>query len=215
MLKTIRENIDPEQMGLGVHTVRKLKDNSLLIMTDKGKKDILTKELSENSIFQDITIIEKKCDLILAGMDAVATNEEIMSALKQKINVQEQDITIKYLYENRSGEQVATIGMSVDNAQKLIESGPIKIGWTMCRIKEKIRIVRCTNCLKMGHTQKACKSKKADTKKCLKCLQPGHESKDCVNNSHCISCDKEGHRSDSMSCPKYRKLVYQKGSSLK
>lgn len=214
MLKTIRENIDPEQMGVGVHTIRKLKDNSLLIMTDKGKKEILTKELSENNNFQDITIIEKKCDLILAGMDAVTTKEEITAALQQKINVQEQDITIKSLYENRSSEQIATISMSVGNAQKLIESGPIKIGWSMCRVKEKIRIARCTNCLKMGHTQKACKSKKSDVKKCLKCLQSGHESKDCENTSHCISCDKEGHRSDSMSCPKYRKLVYQKGSSL-
>lgn len=214
MLKTIRENLNPEEMGIGVHTIKKLKDNSLLIMTDKGKKDILTKELSENNNFQDITIIEKKCDLILAGMDAVTTNEEVMSALKQKINGQEGAITIKSMYENRNSEQIATISLSEDNARKLLESGPIKIGWTMCRVKEKIRIFRCTNCLKMGHTQKTCKAKKSDTKKCLKCLQPGHESKDCENISHCISCDKEGHRSDSMSCPKYRKLVYQKGSNL-
>lgn len=41
----------------------------------------------------------------------------------------------------------------------------------------------------------------------MKCTQTGHLSRDCTNSSFCTVCDKTGHRSDSPSCPSFRKMI--------
>lgn len=214
MLRAFRENIDPEEMGINIKTTRKTKDESLLIIAEKGKKDLLQKKLDENINLKEIHIVEKKCELILSGMDSITTRDEIQTAIIGKLGEEGKNVEFKSIHTNRNSEQVATLEMTVNVAKKLIDNSPIRIGWTMCRLKEKITIPRCTNCLKMGHQTRNCRSKKKEVTQCLKCTKEGHVTKDCPNQSHCISCDAEGHRSDSMSCPKYRKMVNQRGSNI-
>lgn len=118
---------------------------------------------------------------------------------------------MKTLYTNRSGEQVATVNLTQVQAHNVIQDGPIKVGWSRCRIKEKITIPRCTNCLKVGHIAQLCRAKKSQRKKCIKWTQEGHTASDCTAEMRrCITCSQDGHRSDSMRCPRYRKLVYEK-----
>ncbi|XP_026683799.1 uncharacterized protein LOC113469939 [Diaphorina citri] len=212
MLKAFRQNIDPEKMGMEIRTTKKTKDDSLLIVAEKGNRELLQREITDNVNLSEIHIVEKTCEMIIAGMDAVTTKEEIEEALSQKLGADASKIEIKSIHTNRVSEKVATLGMSVDIAHKL--AGSIKIGWSMCRIKEKVSVPRCTNCLKLGHTMRNCKSKLKLEKQCMRCTKQGHESKECTNQSFCPTCNKEGHRADSMSCPTYRRMVYQKGSSI-
>lgn len=212
MLKVVRQNIDPTKMGLEIRSVRKRKDESLLIVTEKGKADVLRKEIEGNANMSDIEVVEKRTEIIVSGMDAVTTEEELKAALENKLLVSNiKGLEMKSMYTNRSGEQVATLELNDDVAETLVEQGTVKIGWSVCKIKKKISIPRCSNCLKMGHLQRQCKAKRTKEKRCLKCTQEGHITTDCKNQSYCSACKREGHRSDSMSCPKYRKLVYQKG----
>lgn len=218
MLRVVRENIDPETLGINIKSLRKRKDDSLLIVTEKSQTETLKKVITENPIMKDtINIVDKKCDLLITGMDAVTTKEEILIALKDAgpLTAEESNkLEVKHLYTNRSGEQVATITTVKEVADKVIANGQLKIGWTRCRVKEKVSVPRCSNCLRVGHIGRTCKAKTSDGKKCLNCTQSGHEVRECTNNSFCNSCAKGGHRADSMSCPTYRKKVYEKERSL-
>uniref|UniRef100_A0A8D8SPT8 CCHC-type domain-containing protein n=1 Tax=Cacopsylla melanoneura TaxID=428564 RepID=A0A8D8SPT8_9HEMI len=215
MLKAVRENINPDELGLQVKSTRKLKDNSLLIVTEKEHMEKLKEEILNKSQIADIEIVQRKTTLIISGMDEVTTKEEILEAVNKKIGRDETGkLSIQSLYSNRSGEQVATIETPKNLAAEILETPNIKIGWSSCRVKEKVSIVRCTNCLRMGHTGRACKSKKTQAARCLKCTQEGHTVKDCNNESYCLTCARSGHRSDSMSCPKYRKLIHQKEAEM-
>lgn len=218
MLKVVRDNINPESLGINIKSLRKRKDDSLLIITEKSQSETLRREITENLNMKNVVnIVDKKCDLLITGMDAVTTQEEILEALKVEGSLTEDDkkkLEIKHLYANRSGEQVATITTVKEVADKVTAVGHIRIGWSRCRIKEKISVPRCSNCLRIGHVSRACKTKTTGDKKCLKCTQSGHEAKECTNNTYCNSCAKSGHRADSMSCPKYRKKVYEKERSL-
>ncbi|KAL1446847.1 hypothetical protein WDU94_005433 [Cyamophila willieti] len=215
MLKIVRENIDPEAIGVDIKDTIKRSDESLLIVAEKTQMGALKKALKETPNMGDIQIIEKKCDVLITGLDAVATKEEIVKAISDSLTSDEVDNTqIKSMYANRSGGQVATLTTSKEIAEKLISNGRIKVGWSRCGVKEKVHIPRCTNCLRVGHVDRNCKSKKSKGKRCLKCTKEGHEVKDCTDQSYCIACAKGGHRSDSMSCPKYRKLVHEKEKSL-
>lgn len=217
MLKSIRDNIDPENLGINIKNLRKMKNDALLIVTEKTQVETLKKVINENDNLKDVNIIEKKCDLLITGMDAVTTKEEVLKAIEEAGTLTEEEKTkleIKHIYLNRSEEQVATVTTTRSVADKVTSIGYLKIGWTRCRIKEKFSVPRCTNCLRIGHMNNVCKTKRTEGKKCLKCTQVGHEAKDCLNTSHCNSCAKEGHRADSMSCPKYRKKVYEKEKSI-
>lgn len=217
MLKIVRENINPENLGITIKSLRKRKDDSLLIVTEKSTVETLKKEFTDNENMKDIHIVEKKCDLLITGMDAVTTQEELLKALEVAGSLTEDDkktLVIKSMYTNRSGEQVATVTTTQKVGDKVLPVEHLKIGWSRCRVKEKFSIPRCSNCLRIGHINKNCKTRKTEGKKCLNCTQPNHEAKDCQNKSHCNSCAKEGHRADSMSCPKYRKKVFEKERSL-
>lgn len=215
MLKVVRENINPENLGIQVKSIRKMKDDSLLLVTEKENVEKLKEEIRNNENINDVKIVEKKATLLISGMDEVTTKEEIITALNKKIGSDEAThLCIKTLYANRSGEQIATIETTRALAVKLLITPTIRIGWSNCRIKEKVIVLRCTNCLKVGHAAKYCRAKKSRDSKCLRCTQEGHNVKDCKNESYCLSCDRSGHRSDSMSCPKYRKLVHQKEAEL-
>lgn len=213
MLRAFRENINPEEIGIDIRTTRKTKDDSLLIVAEKGKRDLLQRKINENESLKEIQIVQKKCELILSGMDAITTEAEIKSAIIQKLG-NEQNVEVKSMYTNRNCEQIATLVMPAETASMLLHHSPIKIGWSMCRLKEKVIVPRCTNCLKMGHTMRYCRDKNRHERRCLKCTKEGHVSKDCENQSYCLSCAAVGHRSDSMSCPKYRRMVNQRGSTL-
>lgn len=216
MLKAIRGNINPEALGAEIKSVRKRKDDSLLIVTEKENMEKLKNEINEKQELADIKIVEKKITMLVSGMDAVTTKEEIVEALKKKLGDENEidSITVKSLYANRSGDQNATVETTQSIAARLLVGSSIKIGWSSCKIKEKVSIIRCTNCLRFGHSARGCKAQRTTGTKCLKCSKEGHSVKDCKNPSFCLSCNKDGHRADSMSCPKYRKLVYQKEAEM-
>lgn len=217
MLRVVRKNIDTEKLGLEVKNMRKLKNDSLLIVTEKGQASKLIKEINENAETNNagIHVVEKMTEILVTGIDAVTTEEELKSVVSQKLgNLDNKAINLKSMYTNRNGEQVATISIGQELAQKLINEGPITVGWSRCKIKEKVKIPRCTNCLKMGHLANFYNMKKSQQKKYMKCTKEGHSASECDSEiSYCISCAKEGHRSDSMKCPRYRRLVYQKEKS--
>ncbi|KAI5734642.1 hypothetical protein M8J77_008999 [Diaphorina citri] len=70
----------------------------------------------------------------------------------------------------------------------------------MCRVKPKVNVMLCYNCLELGHHSDICKKKRND-RKCLNCTQVGHLSKDCTSGSFCATCNREGHRTGSTICP--------------
>ncbi|KAI5715842.1 hypothetical protein M8J77_023429 [Diaphorina citri] len=170
-----------------------MKDDALLIVTERENAQRLKEEILKKSNIPDIQIVEKKCMLLITGMDAVTTEEEITGAIERETQLTDKTkVQIKTMYRNRAGEQVATLEITKELADKLLESG------TICRIKEKVTIMRCSNCLKMGHSAKFCKAKKTEGVKCMKCTQEGHAARDCQNESYCTTCSTEGHRTNEI-----------------
>ncbi|KAI5709396.1 hypothetical protein M8J76_016980 [Diaphorina citri] len=84
MLKSMRETINPDEMGLQVKSVRKMKDDALLIVTERENAQRLKEEILKKSNIPDIQIVEKKCMLLITGMDAVTTEEEITGAIERE-----------------------------------------------------------------------------------------------------------------------------------
>lgn len=202
LLKTIKTAINPSEIGVDVKSLRKTRKDEVLLTIGNGtdKADILKKELMEK-VPQIVTrhIVKKKV-LHIKHMDEVVTEDEIRDAVNKTIGTNEPfDIrALRPAYGNRKN---ATIIMREDDAIKLIQLGKIKIGWTSCKVYEREKEARCFRCWEYGHTKSQCKGPNRE-QFCLKCGTEGHKIRDCKNNSRCILCDQEGHRTGDPTCPK-------------
>ena len=100
--------------------------------------------------------------------------------------------------------------MSIDDANILLKQPRIKIGWFRHRIQELIVPELCRKCKKYGHNRKECKGELKKLGGCLRCGNREHKAKGCTNQPKYYVCKVDGHRADSMACPKYKEAVGKK-----
>ncbi|KAI8122658.1 hypothetical protein CVS40_6389, partial [Lucilia cuprina] len=82
---------------------------------------------------------------------------------------------VKNMRKAYDGTQTATIGINAILSNKLIELYKIRIGWVVCRIREKVAPRRCFKCLDFGHPAANCKNANDYTNNCLYCGEIGHK----------------------------------------
>ncbi|KAI5725369.1 hypothetical protein M8J77_014625 [Diaphorina citri] len=205
-LRNIRAVIDPDEVGVGINTVKLSRDKNVIIETEAGKAELFYKAIATKVKGVEARVTGNSTTVLILDIDASINGKEIEEYIKKETKEYETDV--KSLRTARSGTQVATVSMPTRAAETLLRNGDIKIGWTRCRVKAKFDVVRCFNCLKMGHHSDVCKEPRAE-KRCLKCAQPGHMVKECTGISYCITCEMAGHRGDSSSCPSFRRLIQQ------
>jgi Arginine methyltransferase-interacting protein, contains RING Zn-finger len=219
MAKKVREVVNPEnmlKMGVVVKGTKKgARDNEIRIITETGGgAEKLKREILEKTGGIQAKVTENKRPVLISNLDLITSEDEVKTAifneLKGKgINLQEEKVEVKNLRVNRRGTQSAEVWLPVEASTILHDMGKVKIGWSVCAVRMKVRIDRCYNCLKIGHLGQSCRAPRNQEKKCLKCTQIGHVVMDCKNVSYCNECKQSGHRADSMFCPKFRKMVYK------
>ncbi|KAI5694157.1 hypothetical protein M8J75_011716 [Diaphorina citri] len=138
------------------------------------------------------------------------TREELEEELKRLPGLSVNHWQVVSLRQTQRGNtQTAKLEVEVDSANRMIREETIKIGWNTARVVECIDVPRCFNCQKLGHMAHNCDASRVEKDTCNNCNQKGHFAKDCKNNVLCRDCGEEGHRSGSMGCQIFRKLVNQ------
>ncbi|KAI5694584.1 hypothetical protein M8J76_012396 [Diaphorina citri] len=208
LFKNVKQNINPEQLNIDFKKIRRTKDGSVMLETKGKDAETLKQEIMSKMDNITVTAIGGKKTIEILDLDPTITKEEIIEEISKISTTEEQaECTVDNLRSTRSGWQIANITVTKSLAEKLLNIGVIKIGWISCRIKQKINIDRCINCLQVGHMARQCKMPRSLDIKCLKCAGDGHIAKNCDNERFCVKCNVNGHRNDSYACPHYRALV--------
>lgn len=212
-LRQIRATVNPDELGISIKTVKATKDMRMIVVTEEGKAKALQKEIATKIQGVDIKLSsgETKTHLVILDIDASMNDQEVEDKIREQTKVN--DAELKSMRMGTRGTQTANVSMPSSSAEKLIQEGTIKIGWTLCRVKLKIDIIRCYNCLKLGHHSDLCRENKTE-RKCLNCAEVGHLVKNCTNTSYCTTCNSKGHRNDSNRCPTYRRKVQETTSKV-
>lgn len=209
MARKIKDGIKPETLGLNIKSFKETKDGDVLIVTKIGEAGTLRTEIEKK--IEDAQIENKfgMEQVNILDLDPSCTKEEITDVISNTIEIPKEFINVKNLRSNRRGCSIATVALPAMDADKLAKVGMIKVGWIWCRIKTKVTITRCTNCLEVGHSTIYCKRPRDHNRKCFNCSQPGHMAIECTSEKYCTKCRISGHRNDTFSCPFYRELVHQ------
>lgn len=208
LVKGVKEAVGQEG-STRIRNLRKTRDGSVILHTDGVNTEQMRKQIVDNVDGATAAVGGLKQVEVL-DLDPTVTKGDIVDEVKKLTTQLEQNqITIDNPRMTSSGFQVANITAPKSITDRLLHMGVIRIGWTSCRLKERIKIDRCVNCLKLGHTAPRCPDGQEE-KRCLKCTEKGHLASACTNEAFCISCNKKGHRNDSFTCPTYREIVQKR-----
>lgn len=217
--KMLKDTINLEEIGVEVKNLRRTKNDNLIIITEKKEESELLKKEIEKKVQEgklenlNIEVAGEKTPIMILDIEGSVNVDEVTRAVQEVLKenqqrVSKETITLK---KNRWGGFTAELSVDRSTAKALTELGKIHIGWSVCRVKQKIKIIRCFSCLKIGHSAYECRNKGGNkTKKCFNCTQEGHSAVDCAKPSWCNTCTVTGHRADSAQCPVFRKKINRK-----
>lgn len=208
LLKTVKEKVDIDRLGVRVKTIRKSTAGDLILEVDGDRqKAAALKEVIGRKTEQEVRLINNLVTLHVLDLDATNTTSTVENVVKNLIGLKEpQLVRVKSLRPTRDGNQIATLQVCKQDAKYLMGLGRIRIGWVNCRLRERMNIPRCYKCLEFGHRTRECKGEdRSDL--CLNCMKPGHKAKECRDTHHCLVCGTSDHRADTTKCPRFRELM--------
>lgn len=201
LLKIVKKNVNPSEIGAHVDRVTKTRSGKLLLTVQNGadKAEALRRELKEKIPDAQASFLISKKVLHVSGLDEVTNEEEIKSEISKILNTKPENIDTRSLRPAYGGTQKVTLILPVTEAEKLIQTKKIKIGWSSCKVVERKRDPKCFKCWEYGHVKSECNGPNREHL-CLKCGKEGHIAKTCKNAPYCIHCKKEGHQSGNPKC---------------
>ena len=204
LLRKVKETVNPTNIRVEVKNITKTRNGELVLTVQNGmdKAEVLKKELNKRLPEATTTVLAKKKVLHVRGMDEITTVEEIRAAVCEAINTNADAFEVRALRPAYGSRQNVTLVMLETYANRLIDAGKLKIGWTICRVSERKMDIRCYKCWEHGHTKLQCNGPNREHC-CLKCSKEGHRANKCPNNAYCIYCKQEGHQSGNRGCKKY------------
>lgn len=208
MLQKIKENVVPGDIGVNVTKVKRINKEDILVVTKRGDMETLKKELTEKISEIQFDERKNKRSIHIIDMEEGVTKEEIVAGIETTTGEKNASIEVNNLRKIRSGNMMAIVTTDKYLAEKLVNMGKIKVGWTWCRLKNRTNVRICINCLKIGHLAHRCPEEKSEIKKCLKCTETGHIARECTNEvRQCLVCNQSGHSCNNTGCPAFRQVV--------
>ncbi|XP_049304022.1 uncharacterized protein LOC125776326 [Bactrocera dorsalis] len=215
ILRKIKCDTGLEELGSSVTYIRKtLKGDLLLELKSQADKRAETFQSALEEVVGEMAVIQPKTHnvtIICKDLDEITTPEEICEALKKECGIENLGkVNVKNMRKTRSGTQIATLCLRAQDAKAALKVGKIKIGWSICRLREYSPIPRCFRCFHLGHMAHKCSNPVDRSSLCTRCGAGGHVAKSCTNDPSCMLC-KGAHSALSTTCPKYLEMAKSLG----
>lgn len=197
-MKSAREHINLENLGITTSRVRKALNGGVLIEVSGENSRLKAEELVTQlrGVLKDSAAVScpvKKRELTVVGFDESVTAEDILEALSRIGGCPKDDIKMGPIRSMNNGLGIVWVQLPVAAAAKAAEEGRIRVGWTIARVELlKVRPLQCYKCWSFGHVQTTCRSAADRRGACFRCGQKGHVASACTNLVHCAVCHDAG-----------------------
>lgn len=224
LLKSIKNSVDPHEHKVEFKSIRKTRDGGVLLELDRNSGHCpkftaaVKAAVGTNGAVKDLT---PTVTVEIRDVDETSTVEDVrtalVGALGEAINLRRVGLS----KPSDRGQRTAFADMDGADAEKLLTSGRIKIGWMNCRIRLSKQVTRCYRCLNFGHVSRSC-SGPDRSKLCYRCGTPGHTVASCSELPHCVLCtalNEEGCNTDHVlgtgACAVFRRALASLADSTK
>jgi len=218
ILKKMKGDSNLNDLSGKVTRIRRTEKGDLLL--ELGE-DVHPKELGfqtalENSLgteakIQTLTQIDEVM-VEIKDIDEATTKIDVHEAIAAKF-MDAKDLPIECIKSLRAayrGTQTAVVAVPSSIAKVMKTEGKVRIGWVICRIREKKLPLRCFKCWQYGHIAKSCRCDVDRSGLCYKCGGNGHRVKECNEEANCMLCQERAnhnHIAGSARCPAYMEAL--------
>ncbi|XP_036342962.1 uncharacterized protein LOC118752361 [Rhagoletis pomonella] len=223
MLRKIKSQPELTELSLNVKNIRKTASDELLFelkkpanhLTQKFKAAVET-ILGDNAQVRSLT---QESLIEIKDLDEVTSKEEVLKAVNDSLIDAHIGLTaIRSMRAAYGNTQTCTMSLPTATAYKLLEKSKVRIGWVVCRIREKEDLVRCYKCHEYGHVAKKCKNEEDRTSLCFRCGGKDHKARVCSNSPSCALCAKQGesnpnHVTGSRFCVAFQRARAKQGAT--
>lgn len=213
ILRKVKTDTNLKDLGENVFRIRRTQKGEMLFELKNQSLSTTYKAHLETALGNDASVRAMTQDtmLIIKHLDEITTEDEIctgVAALTNGIHP-----SLKWIAKGYSGTQTAGISLPTTSAITLLEIKKVKIGWSICTIKEYIQPKRCFRCMGFLHNARDCKGIDR-SKRCRKCGIEGHFANVCKNDLNCMLCSEmqgqpSNHACGSSRCPEYKRAIQQ------
>ncbi|XP_037929441.1 cellular nucleic acid-binding protein-like [Teleopsis dalmanni] len=200
-----------KDLGNSVKRVRRTAKNELLLELKKASEsNTVGFQSAVISVLGDsvrVAALTHSKTVVIKDLDEITSEQEICEALRlgSGINNLEKG-NVRMVGGKQRGLQIAFVKLAASDADKLLNTGKIRIGWSICRIMECVEPKRCIKCWRFGHIAANCKFPEDRSKSCRRCGEEGHFAAACSKDSKCILCGGK-HAVGNARCPEFKKAV--------
>jgi hypothetical protein len=202
-LKKLKEGLKTEEVAV-VENARKTRSGKVLL---KVSRDIDNLKTKIQNIMQDSKVRTQRPKskiLHIKGIDPTVETEEIKTAIQNAGIKYIERCEVKSLRPTGDANQACTVVLDKSDGEKILKLKRLKIGFSICTVKERVNLLQCYRCWNYGHKATDCKEKDRSNL-CRRCAKGGHKAKDCNGQPYCPICEIAGHATGSGNCPKFRK----------
>lgn len=218
ILRMLKSDPTLKEVGEKVARVKKTQKGHMLfeLAKDVGTNREALQEKLQKVLDGTATVTGRtqQIHVVCKDIDDVTTKDELLTDLQRELQIDSiPESAVRSLRLAHDGTQTAVISLPFDQAKRALAAGKVKIGWTVCRIREATKPTTCFRCLEHGHLARDCKGEDR-SKLCRKCGEPDHLARDCKKAPCCMVCSTENkkvpHVAGSTKCPKARSTTKAK-----
>lgn len=215
ILRKVKSDASLKAVGDAVTKIRRAANGDLLLQLKETSSDTASFRncISESlGAKAEVRALSQRVQIEIRHIDEVTTEEDVWdvinASLEQDGGLSDISISMRKAF---GLTQVATLSLPVVTAKKMLDLGKIKIGWTVCPIREKTMLTKCFKCMEYGHIARLCKNEDR-TKLCRKCGGVDHIAINCDKEPSCMFCIKNKlketrHIAGSGRCPTLKKAL--------
>jgi hypothetical protein len=220
ILRRVKNDPNLKEMGEKVARIKRTQKGQMMfeLRREEEQRGVKYQDVVEKALggLATVRVLTQEMSVVCKDMDEITSKEELLRALGNQFGLNSlPESAIRSMRAAYGGTQTAVISLPMEAARKVLSIGRIKIGWTMCRLREFVRPRSCFRCMAYGHLAKDCKGIDR-SKMCRRCGEDGHIAKSCEKEPRCRLCEESGERSQhitgSSGCPKYRSAVRKERS---